>query len=194
MPIVIVPSLEDGSEITTYTGLVAAAEGALGRSVMSGAITALTADLNRRLRVREMIKETSQDATATPSDFLEAEVVKVGGTTYQPAPAVVPQSCTYEVKNGEFVFYPIESAPDLFLRYYAKLDVLRSGESNAILIKYPDLYLYGLLYQHSILVRDEAGVAAWGPMYQSVFADVVSSDLASRVDQRPMRVMPRTSA
>lgn len=182
------------SEITAYAELIDAAETTLGRSVAKGAVTTLTADLNRRLRVREMLVEDTRDTLSLPSDFLEAETVRIGTTTYTPIGAGYGHCHTYQVKDGQFQFSPEESEPELFLRYYAKLQVIGETQTNAVFERHPDLYLWGLLFNHARLVRDESGAAAWGPAYEQALADVRKDDVASRVGGRPMRVMPRSSA
>lgn len=190
--VIIVDPTPTADEITTYADMVDIAEGALGRDVASGAITLLTSDLNKRLRVREMLKETTQSTAILPSGFLEGEIVKLAGRIIQPASVRSNQPNTYAVKNGKFVFSQDETAPDLFLRYYAKLAVLEGTDTNAVLAKYPDVYLYGLLFHHSRLVRDEAGAAAWGPAFEQAIADAIKSDVSSRDDSAPLRVRARS--
>ena len=189
--VIIVAPASTGAEITTYSDLLEIAESSLGRGVANGAITLLTSDLNKRLRVREMLKETEQSTAILPRDFLEGEIVKLAGRIIQPASIRSNQPNTYAVKNSKFVFSPEETAPDLFLRYYAKLAVLDGFDTNAVLGKYPDVYLYGLLFHHSRLVRDEAGAAAWGPAFEQAVADAIKSDVSSRDDSAPLRVRAR---
>lgn len=194
MAIIIVPEVTDGSELTSYATLISTAESMLGRSVMLGALTTSTAELNRRLRVREMLVDMEQSSTSIPSDFLEAELMQVGGRTYQAATVRGAQSCTYAVKDSAFVFTPTETSPDVFLRYYAKQAVPTASISNVFLEKFPDLYLYALLTHHSRAARDESGAAAWAPSFEKALNEVVTADTRSRMDSAPLRVKARATA
>lgn len=161
-----------------FASLTAAATEALGRSPLLGAMDMLTADLNR-LRLRPMLVEVTQSTNDLPADFLEAELVTVAGRIYTPATEFNQIPGTYSVQKGAFVFNPVETAPDLHLRYYAKLAPLTVG-TNDVLEAYPDLYLYGLLWHHARLVRDESGAVAWGSAWVDARDSAVRDDVASR--------------
>lgn len=161
-----------------FATLTTMATEALGRTPLSGAMVMLTADLNR-LRLRPMLVEVTQTTNDLPADFLEAELVQVAGITYTPATEFNQDHRTYSIQKGAFIFDPVETAPDLSLRYYAKLEPLTVG-TNDVLDAYPDLYLYGLLWHHSRLVRDESGASAWGAAWVEVRDAAVRDDVASR--------------
>lgn len=194
MPI-IVPEAATGSEVDSYNDLIATVEAVLGRSLARSALTMLTSDINKRLRVREMLADVEQESAALPVDFLEAEIVKVGGVIYPPAAVRGDHVCTYAVKNGAMVFNPASTTPDLFMRYYQKLEVVSdAAPENAVLTKYPEIYIWGALAFHARLVRDESGVAAWEPAYLGAIAEATKSDVASRMDNAPTRVVGRAVA
>lgn len=175
--------------IADYAALSAAAEEVAGRAMVSPAITLLTADLNNRLRVREMLKDFDQTTLAIPADMLQVETLKVGGTVY--GPATEPGQARggmgfYSVNNGEFLFTPPETAPALTGRYYAALPVLAGSESNAVLTRYPDVYLFGLLGFHGRLVRDDSA-GAWVQSYESAIRDAERANTKAIYGNTPMR-------
>lgn len=182
------------SEITNYNTLMSVAEGIAGRAMIGGAMTLLTADLNKRLRVRQMLKEVTQSTNALPSDFLQADAVKVAGVFYRPAPAHSGFKGVYSISDDTIDLSPENTAPDLVLTYYAELPVLASDGTNAVLSAHPDLYLYGVLAQHAQLVRDADGAQLWGTSYESILGNVTKADVKSRVDTATMRVRPRSVA
>jgi hypothetical protein len=190
----VIPNADPGNELGTYDAIVAAAEAILGREVATGAMTMLTADLNNKLRVREMIQTQDMATNILPADFLEVDTLVMGDVRYFPAAERGNAPRTYAVKNGVLVFNPVETAPEYALSYYAKLLTLSAGTTNDVLIKYPDVYLYGVLLHHSRLVRDESGAAAWGPSFFDAITSAQQNDVASRNADAPLRVMPRASA
>lgn len=183
------------TEITNFTTLSSAAEEAAGRAMITGAITLATAEINRLLRVREMLVEVTQATATLPSDFLEAETVKVADVVYSPSrESAQARSGVYMVHDGTLKFTPEETAPDLFLRYYGKLDVLSGTNTNDVLDTYPEIYLYGLLAHHAQLVRDDAGVSYWRPLFIDAIGDANRHSAMSQMGSLTMRpVAPRSA-
>ena len=185
------------AEFTDYTTLAATAKTSLGRDVIAGAVTLLVADLNRELRVREMLAEVTQTALTLPSDFLEMETLKVGGLVYLPQNETTQSrgdGGTYSVQNGSLLFNPAETAPDLFMRYYAKIPTITGTETTTTLSSHPDLWLLGLMSFHARLTRDEKGSAAWGSAYQDALNQARIADIRSTQSAVAMSPRPRSVA
>lgn len=183
--------------ITDYASLKAAASEVAGRDMVSAAIDTLTQELNDKLRLREMLVDFSQSDTTVPADFIAAQTLKVGGTVYsvttEPAQARGAAG-TYSVQNGEFIFNPAETAPEITGRYYGRLAVLSDdADTNAILTNYPSIYLFGILMHHAALVRDEAGVQAWGGSFASHIETANQTAIRQMMDGGTFRVVPRSA-
>lgn len=173
--------------------LFATAQSILGRSVVAGAMDMLTADLNMRLRVRQM--ETSATLAVgdpIPADFVEALRVDLDDTTLLPATEGNLADGAFCVVGDELL--TTASTGALTLRYVARLATLASGETNAVLDAYPALYLYGLLRHHSALVRDDAGRQHWDALFEGALAEANKADVRSRQSEVSMRPVPRYSA
>lgn len=174
------------AEFSDYTGLAATAKISLGRDVIAGAATLLVADLNRDLRVREMLKEVTQTTLTLPTDFLEADVVKVSDRVYLPQNETAQSrgaGGTYSVQKGSLILNPAEETPSVYIRYYAKIPTISGLLTTDTLTSHPELWLLGLMTFHARLTRDEKGSAAWGGAYQDAknsarIADINSTQAA----------------
>lgn len=172
------------AEFSDYTSLAATAKTSLGRDVIAGAVTLLVADMNRELRIREMLTEVTQSTLTLPADYLEMETLKVGGIVYLPQNETAQSrgdGKTYSIHNGTLLFNPAETAPDLFMRYYAKIPTITGSETTATLSSHPDVWLLGLMAFHARLTRDEKGAAAWGSAYREALDDARVADVNSRM-------------
>lgn len=186
---VVIPS--DGElGIYGYETLFAAATEALGRAPLLGAYPLSIADINRKLRVREMLAERT-GTNVLPDDFLEVDVVAVNDCPYRPVSSYGQHAYnTYSVKNAELILNPTADE-EIFLRYYVRLYPLVAEETNSTLAAYPEVFLYGLLWHHSRLARDESGGAAWGAAFTSSWQDANRSDAMSRMGSVAMAPTPR---
>lgn len=183
------------TEITNYTTLASVAAEVAGRSMVTGAMTLATADINRRLRVREMLSDATLSSLTLPSDFLEAETVQVGESIYSPSHASAqPGSRTYSIQNGALILEPVETTVSVALRYYARLAVLSGVNTNDVLDNHPDVYLYGLLAHHAQMIKDSEGVQTWRPLFIDAVGDANRSDAMSRQGALSMRPVALRSA
>jgi hypothetical protein len=73
---------------------------------------------------------------------------------------------------GELELYPTPDATyNIELLYIQKVDALSdSNTSNWLLVQAPDLYLYAVLLETAIYLRDDERIAAYAGMYQSKLA------------------------
>lgn len=185
------------AEITSYDSLLSAVRLAMGRTPHTGSMALATADINRRLRVRQMITEVTQATLTLPADFLEAETVKVADVLYVPSHEGAQargDGGTFSVNGGSLLLNPADSAPDLYLRYYAKLDELESDTTNDVLTAYPDVYMFGWMFSHARLARDESGVSAWGSAFSDALQSANTANVAALQSGEAMAAMPRASA
>ena len=134
------------------------------------------AELNRRLRVADMIKRATATADAQylslPTDWLEAVNVEITSNDFRPLMQMSIESLdVYRKANNNITGQPIYFAlvdntmelaptPDaeytLQLTYYSKIDALSdSNTSNFVLASHPDIYLYGSLKHASVFLMED---------------------------------------
>lgn len=184
---VLIPS-PAASGFSDYAALKAAVEEVLGRELVTAAHPMLVGDLNSRLRVREMLTNATVSSGGLPDDFLEPATVKVDYRTYLPVSDARPGYGTYSVQNGLLILTP--DADTAEMRYYSRLRVLDDADSGPVMSAYPEVYLYGLLWHHTQLVRDESG-ATWGQAYENAIGSAHRADAASRMGTESMSPVPR---
>ncbi len=174
----------------TYAELKTAIANYLNRSDLTSDIDTfidnVEAELNRRLRTKDMIKRATATADAqylsVPTDWLEAINVQIDGNNFSPLFQQSIESLdVYRKANnnvtGQPVYFAmvddtIELAPTpdtsytLQLTYYGKIDALSdSNTSNFVSVSHPDVYLYGALKHASIYLMEDERI----PMFTQQF-------------------------
>jgi len=185
--------------ITTYAELKASVAGWLNRpdltAIIPDLIALAEADINRRLRCRQMLKRVSTTLDAArevlPGDFLEAQQLVLPG----PPPRLVEQVGPSQIPDlrarhpaGTALYYALlgdalEFVPEapargtLELTYYARLAALSdAAPSNAVLQAHPDLYLYATLAQSAPYLRDDARLTIWAGLYAATLDAIHALD------------------
>ena len=173
--------------ITDYSTLQSTIADYLNRSDLSSQIQTFIqfaeADLNTRLRCREMIVRSevtsNQEYIDLPSDWLEGINVHIAdGTsplryvTLDEADRVNKQQTFtkpmfYSIMDGAMQIVPPQSADiDLVMVYYSKIPALSDAvTTNWLLTKAPDVYLYGALSHSAPFLMDDARMATFGQVY-----------------------------
>ena len=174
----------------TYDELKTAIANYLNRSDLTSDIDTfidnVEAELNRRLRTKDMIKRATATADsqylAVPTDWIEAINVEITSNDFSPLFQQSIESLdVYRKSNnnsvGQPVYYAmvddsIELAPTpdgqytLQLTYYAKISALSdSNTSNFVSVSHPDVYLYGALKHASIFLMEDERI----PMFTQQF-------------------------
>tara|TARA_R100001440_G_scaffold10455_2_gene19048 strand:- start:2529 stop:3176 length:648 start_codon:yes stop_codon:yes gene_type:complete len=174
----------------TYSELKTAIANYLNRSDLTSDIDTfidnVEAELNRRLRSKDMIKRATATADSqyltVPSDWLEAINIEITSNNFCPLFQQSIESLdVYRKANnnstGQPVYYAmvddsIELAPTpdssytLQLTYYAKISALSdSNTSNFVSASHPDVYLYGALKHASIYLMEDERI----PMFTQQF-------------------------
>jgi hypothetical protein len=187
----------------TYDELKTAIADWLDRSdlapVIPQFITLAEAQLNRVLRVRQMLKRATANIdshfTTLPADFLEAANVQSNTAPNRPlqvmsmevadrvradTPTGTPTNFVIVGETLELV--PVPASPSTIeLTYYARIPALSATTaSNWLLAASPDLYLYGALLQTAPYLRDDERVPVWAALYESRLDELrVADDRAS---------------
>jgi hypothetical protein len=179
--------------ISTYAELQTAINSWLARTDLATNVPDFIANFeavaNRRLRVRQ--QETS--ATLTPvsgSATLPADYLSFRRVTWAGSPLIQLEYVTPEYMNWRFTVsdsslptvFTIEGSTltvrptndsNLTLEYFQKIPSLASSSTNWLLTAYPDLYLYGSLYQAYEFIRDYESSAFRKAQRDEIFDEIL---------------------
>jgi hypothetical protein len=173
--------------ITNYSTLQSAIADYLNRADLTSQIQTfiqfVEADLNTRLRCREMIVRATttndDEFVKLPLDFLEALNLQiVGGTsplryiTLDEADIInkeqlFTQVAAYSLMNGAIELVPPPSDDvEIEMVYYGKIPALTDvNTTNWLLTKAPDVYLYGALVHAAPFLMDDQRIPVFGNIY-----------------------------
>ena len=174
----------------TYAELKTAIANYLNRSDLTSDmdtfIDNVEAELNRRLRTKDMIKRATATADSqyltVPTDWMEAINIEITSNNFSPLFQQSIESLdVYRKANNSSVGQPvyfamvddsIELAPTpdtsytLQLTYYAKINGLSDANTtNFVSVSHPDVYLYGALKHASIYLMEDERI----PMFTAQF-------------------------
>jgi hypothetical protein len=192
--------------ITDYSSLQSSIASWIARSdltsVIPDFITLFEADVNRGLRVRQMMVTQSTTPSSgrfgLPSDYLSWVRVTWKGTQNIDLEYVHPsylqshfpdtptsQPCIFTVEgstdnNGLVRTMPIDASPIDFV-YYQKITALStSNTSNWLLAAHPDLYLAGALVRANVFAKDYDTAAVWKATQDGLFDAITKLDQKTR--------------
>lgn len=203
--------------ITTYAELQTAVGNWLNRSDLNAQIpdfiTLCEARLNRTLRTPEMEEVVEQavssEATALPSDFLEARNLYIDGNPDIHLKAVTPQQlreefpyendglpALYTIRGQEILIAPVPtSSQTLVFTYYKKIPALSdSNTSNWLLASHPDVYLWGALTMAEAYLKDDDRVGVWKGAWEEAIREVQFSGHKARIPSGPLSGRVKSAA
>lgn len=179
------------------TALFAWANKAEAEPMIPMFIALAEADMNRRLRSRQMLASVSESVTGEtltlPADFLAISSVNLDGNDGEPAfidvdgfnaqrqrYAATGRPALYTIQGGVLRFLPaLGDAVMVNLAYYASLAPLSDDvTTNWVLEKAPDAYLYGALVQAGDFLVNDPRLPGWVTRYETAMARLETSDLA----------------
>ena len=156
-------------------------------------IDSTEAELNRRLRTKEMIKRATATADSqyltVPTDWQEAINIEITSNNFSPLFQQSIESLdVYRKSNnntvGQPVYYAmvddsIELAPTpdgsytLQLTYYAKINPLSdSNTTNFVSTDHPDVYLYGALKHASIFLMEDERIPLFTNQFEKALEEI----------------------
>lgn len=175
--------------ITNYSTLQSTIASYLNRedllAQMPTFIQLAEADMNTRLRTREMITRAEATSSAEyvqlPSDWLEAINLQiVDGTsplryvTLDEADRIIKtnefnQVMAYSLMNGAIELVPPPGNDvDIEMVYYGKIPALSAQQTtNWLLTKAPDVYLYGACLHAQPFLMDDQRMPVFATLYNS---------------------------
>jgi hypothetical protein len=186
-------------DLETYDGLKEAIADALMRDDLADQIPLFIklaeTSIFRSLRISDM--ETVAYATSDengevglPTDFIELIDVRTGSNTggslepinlYQQMRDYGLSSggvgSRYVVTGNTLSTFPVSSDDTITIVYYAKPPALDAGnQTNWLLTKAPDVYLWGSLKASAPWLEDDARIQVWEGLYQQALKEVRGSD------------------
>jgi hypothetical protein len=156
------------------------------------------ADINRRLRTREMLT-TATGTTATtitlPADYGSMLSLSVTEGGYEHVLAQMDADAAIEayygygtgipqhfvVEGGVIRLYPAPGGAQTYtLRYYARVPALTAlAPTNWLLTAHPDVYLFGSLVQAELFNVDDPRVPLWQAKYDGALEQVRAQGIAA---------------
>lgn len=172
--------------ITDYATLKSTIADYLNRADLTSQIDTFVqfaeADLNTRLRTREMIKRSrttsDNEYVALPIDWLEGLNLQIVGgksplryVTLDEADQIKKQQLYVNVAAYSLMDGAIELVPEpgqnveIEMVYYAEIPPLIANTTNWLLTRAPDVYLYGALTHAAPFLMDDQRIAVFGSVY-----------------------------
>lgn len=201
-------SVASTSAIPDYATLVSSVSDWLDRDDLDAKIPTfiLMAEsmFNRELRCPEMetsaLLTATSETTALPSDYLAMRAIYVEGSPDRPlrglAPTAIRQEydgsagipAAYTLVDGGLVLVPPPSdTTTLHLDYFARLEALNaSSQSNWLLEKHPDAYLYSTLFYAETYLDNATRAAQWKDLSDEVVGRVNRSARSDRFGAGPL--------
>lgn len=170
-------------------------------------IALVEADVNRRLRTRNMLTRLTQTVglqySTLPTGFLEMHRLLITSETpVRELEFVTPQKLgmlkANLVAEGRMKYYSIIGTQMEFLPapteatavealYFKKITPLdTTNTSNWLLSDWPDCYLHGCLYHAFVYVFDEQRAAFHKERYEEALEEIKVQDRNGRAGQRPV--------
>lgn len=204
--------------LDTYTNLKVEIADWLNRQDLTAKIptfvTLLEAQVERVLRVRQM--ETRSFATlvsqflALPSDFLALKGLQLNTPEVTPMDFVsmneldhirrnygnaTGRPVAYSIVNNDLEFAPAPDASyEIEIVYWQKIPRLTTTaqETNWMLTKHPDVYLYGSLMQAAPYLHNDERVQLWNSALAGILETIRIEDERGRMGGTPlkMRIKP----
>jgi hypothetical protein len=182
----------------TFSELQAAVASAIARSdVPAYAYTLATAELNTRLRLREM--ETTAELTADaasvalPDDFLMVKSLYVNADPQAPLEAATGYQRaldyrasgyprTFTVVGSDLFLNPVPDGEyTLTLKYIARLAALSGDtDTNDVLTNHPALYLYAVLKHAAVWAQDVELASTYAAALEGEIGRVAKADMGAR--------------
>ncbi len=193
--------------LTSYDDLVAAITGWLHRKDLAAKVPTFIAlaevRINRIAQIRameleaELFMEAGERRVALPDGYSSPLAVRLPGACRADLTAYVAEQlpqrtepgepCSWAI-DGEYlaVDRPADIDRTLTLRYRGIFRLGPDAQTNAILRKYPDLYLYGALLESAPMIRDPDSINLWQAMYDRAVKEVNRNESRARA-MAPLR-------
>ena len=190
-------------------------------AVVPDFIAMAEAQISRRLLmdgpVRMMMGRSdatiASEFTDVPNDFMGARTITVSGAdtasgllqlefatpdeindlkAFHPGQDGTPRR--FAVVGTSLQIWPWNGASvECELTYWQRLPALAISGGNWLLSLHPDAYLYGALLQAAPYLKDDARVAMWGEIFETILSDIIAADKIERSSAQ-IAMPPRPTA
>jgi hypothetical protein len=156
------------------------------------------ADLNDRLLLKDMESDealtltTSQNYVALPTGFVSpiAFWLVIAGLR-TPLQFILAHELPYHTDATQPSVVAVDGANlrfdcpagdnySAFLRCVKRSNLSVSTTTNALLLKRPDVYVFGTLKQACLWINDDANAQKWGAMYENAIKGLKAADSRNR--------------
>ena len=181
----------------------------IGRPPSDVVYQLVTEDINRELRISEMVASATLTEAASvtlPTGFLG--VISAYLDT-DPRVALTPTTktaldrshrsgqtaCEYAIEDGVMYLNPEpQTTETIVLTYYSRVPLFSADtDENEILTNYPSIYIYGALTHHAALKQDQTKAAMWKVAYDNALAGARKNDLKIKNGHTPIKVAVGTA-
>ena len=176
--------------MNTYDSLKTVIADFLNRDDLTPAIPTFIAlcetQTERQLRVRQMLSSTTisidGELEPLPADFLETRSIVLNTNPvrllnfrtidsmaqFKAAFSSVGRPTDFTVIGNDFQFLPVpDTTYNATLTYYQSIPRLSAmAQTNWLLAKAPDIYLYGALINSAPYLKEDARIQTWATYYQ----------------------------
>jgi hypothetical protein len=141
----------------------------------------------------------ASEFATVPNDFMGARTITFVEDRTRPLDFCLPEQINrkkaltdslsgcprfFTVVGGEFQFFPAPGNGASYaaeLTYWKRIPALSdAAPSNWLLALHPDAYLYGALLQAAPYLKDDARVAMWGEIFETILSDIIAADKIER--------------
>ena len=203
--------------ITNYGTLKTEIADTLNRSdltsVVPSFITYASNKLNRDLRTRQMVQRATasidSEYSALPGAFLQLRDIRLNTNPVQHLEQISTEQQNQERHrfgntSGQPKYYSIIGetfqvfpTPDTTytgeIAYYEKIPVLSSdSDTNWLLTKAPEIYLYGSLVHAAPYLKDDERIVVWQTLYRDIFNSLETEDEKARFSGTTPRMRHRS--
>jgi hypothetical protein len=194
--------------IADYSELVLAVGEHIGKTdlvdVMPRFVRMAELKLNRELRLRDQEVGTTLTANVNgeitlPSDFLEVRSIFTTGSPPIILSAMTEDNAAAEfvaglprgfIINGDILRIRPASEAEVRLNYFRDIPALETSTNqvNWLLTKYPDIYLYTVVFEAAVFLNDEARAQAADRLAKAAIASAERYTNMSKLSQARVRV------
>lgn len=175
---------------------------------MPGFIQRAEASFNRRLRTLDQQVEATLplagDRATLPADFAELVSLVLPENPNRDLTYVTPRefqrikyanpasgaALAYTIRGNELVLTPgVGTVSDVDVLYYGAIPALSdAAPTNWLVLKHPDLYLYGAAVEIAVHLRDEELIRFYGGRVEGIMAEIADADRGAKYNGSPLRM------
>lgn len=169
--------------------------------------------LNRDLRTRQMVQRATAslttEYTALPANFLQMRDIRLNANPVRSLEQISSEAQNQERERwgntaGEPRYYTIigetiqvfpspNATYTIEMAYYEKIPALvNAADTNWLLTKAPEIYLYGSLVHSAPYLKDDERIVIWQTLFRDIFNSLTTEDEKSRFGGTTPRMRHRS--